>query len=202
MTIAQGKSVGRKILRNLLVFFLLYGASSYSISLFEYTYFNLTGTTIFGIQKSFDHLRRDELIDEFKRCGGPLFGANALETEKEFDKIIVRCGRFWPFYRYSLEMPATDMIPGAFIKNPDEPETVTQTKETLIQNTFIINGAFFIISIVVFSISVFSAYTFTVKKDEEKGFKRAFHAFVSSFIMTVTFVSMMFFVDPIFSLGW
>ncbi|MCP5207966.1 MAG: hypothetical protein H7A01_12220 [Hahellaceae bacterium] len=202
MTLTKNKTIGAKVLKNLLVFFFLYGAGSYSISVFEYTYFNLTGKALFGIQASHVEITRDELIEEFNRCDGPLFGANSLETENELDMIVVRCGRYWPFYRYSLELPATNMIPGAFIKNPQESPDVAEAKSNLIRNTTVVNGAFLCMSVMVFLMAVFAAYIFAIKKDEEKGYKWSFHAFVSSILMTVTLTGILFLVDPLFSLGW
>ncbi|PIE43488.1 MAG: hypothetical protein CSA50_05085 [Gammaproteobacteria bacterium] len=200
--LTENRSTSAKILKNLLVFFFLYGAVSYSLAIFEYTFFHLSGKALFGVARSYQELSREQMIEEFHLCGGPLFGANTLETEHAGDPIVVRCGRFWPFYRYSISLPANNMIPGAFIKNPEEPIEVTKAKRRLIDNTTVINGAFVCLALIVVALALFSAYQFIVKKQDEKGFKWAFHAFVSSLIMTATFVAVMFFVDPVFSLGW
>ncbi len=202
MKLADNPSPGAKILKNLLVFFFLYGAISYSLSLFEYTFFHLSGNALFGVSHTYNTITREEMIEEFHRCDGPLFGANTLETETALTPIVARCGRFWPFYRYSVLIPANNMIPGAFIQDAQEPAEVTQAKRELIRKTTFINYAFLALSTGVMGLALVSAYQFLVRRREERGFKWAFHAFVSSLLMTVTFVGVMFFVDPVFSLGW
>lgn len=198
----EKRSKSAKLLRTLLVFFFLYGGISYSLSIFEYTYFNLTGQALFGVSKSFDTITKEELIEQFHRCGGPLFGANSVETEQINDPIVVRCGRFWPFYRYSMILPANGYIPGALIKYPDQPPEVTEAKDNFVQNTSLINGAYLLLSIIVFALTLLAIYHFFVKKDEAKGYKWSFQAFASSILMTITYVGFMFFIDPVFSLGW
>ncbi|PID42278.1 MAG: hypothetical protein CSB48_10855 [Proteobacteria bacterium] len=202
MKLTENQSSSAKILKNLLVFFFLYGAVSYSLSLAEYTFFHLSGKALFGVERSHESLSREKMIEELHLCGGPLFGANTIETENALDPIVARCGRFWPFYHYSVILPANNMIPGAFIKNPEEPAEVTEAKHHLIRNTTVVNLAFLLLSVIVTGLAGFSAYQFIVKKQDEKGFKWAFHAFVSSLFMMVAFVGIMFFVDPVFSLGW
>ncbi|MFD2230294.1 hypothetical protein [Alkalimarinus sediminis] len=202
MADSQPRSKRTQLIRTLLVFFFIYGGVSYSLSLFEYTYFNLTGQALFGVSKTIDSISKEELINEFHRCGGPLFGANSVETEQLNDPIVVRCGRFWPFYRYSMIVPANGYIPGALIKYPDQPAEVTQAKEDFIQNTTVINGGYMLLSLIVFSLTLLAVFHFFVKKDEEKGYKWAFQAFASSLLMAITYVGVMFFVDPVFSLGW
>lgn len=202
MKLAENGSPGAKILKNLLVFFFLYGAISYSLSLFEYTFFHLSGNALFGVSQTYPHISQEEMIAEFHRCGGPLFGANTLETPHALDPIVARCGRFWPFYRYSVVIPANNMIPGAFIQDPQEPQEVTAAKQALIKKTRFINIAFLSLSVGVLALALVSAFQFLIRREEEKGFKWAFHAFISSLLMTLTFVGIMFFVDPVFSLGW
>ena len=82
MDISKPRSKKAQIVRTLLVFFFIYGSTSYSLSIFEYTYFNLTGQALFGVSKTIDSITKDELISEFHRCGGPLLAANSVETEK------------------------------------------------------------------------------------------------------------------------
>jgi len=191
-----------KTLRIFLIFFFIYGGISYSLSIFEYTYFNLSGQALFGVSKTIDSITKEEMITEFHRCGGPLFGANSVETEQINDPIVVRCGRFWPFYRYSMILPANGYIPGALIKYPNQPTEVTEAKKTFIQNTTLVNSAYMLLSIIVFSLALLATYHFFVRKDENKGYKWSFHAFASSLIMTVTYLGFMLFLDPVFSLGW
>lgn len=198
----QIRSRKTQVIRSLLVFFFIYGGISYSLSLFEYTYFNLSGQALFGVDKTIEHITKDQLIEEFHRCGGPLFGANSVETESINDPIVVRCGRFWPFYRYSMTVPANGYIPGALINYPDQPTEVAQAKEDFIQNTTVINGGYMFLSLVVMSLTLLALFHFFIRKDEEKGYKWAFQAFVSSLLMAITYVGVMFFVDPVFSLGW
>ena len=191
-----------KILRTFLIFFFIYGGISYSLSIFEYTYFNLSGQSLFGVSKTIDSITKEEMITEFHRCGGPLFAANTVETEQVNDPIVVRCGRFWPFYRYSMVIPANGYIPGALIKYPNQPIEVTEAKETFIQNTTLVNSAYMLLSIIVFSLALLAIFNFFVKKDEDKGYKWSFQAFASSLLMTITYVGFMLFLDPVFSLGW
>ena len=94
------------------------------------------------------------------------------------------------------------MIPGAFIQDPQEPQEVTAAKQALIKKTRFINIAFLSLSVGVLALALVSAFQFLIRREEEKGFKWAFHAFISSLLMTLTFVGIMFFVDPVFSLGW
>ena len=202
MKTSENSSKRAKLLRTLLVFFFIYGGTSYSLSIFEYTYFNLTGQALFGVSKTFDTISKENLVSEFHRCGGPLFGANSVETEHVNDLIVVRCGRFWPFYRYSMILPANGYIPGALIKYQDQPPEVAEAKEDFIQNTTVINGGYMLLSLIVFTLTLLAVFHFFVKKDEEKGYKWAFQAFASSLLMAITYVGVMFFVDPVFSLGW
>lgn len=202
MADSQTRSKKTQLIRTLLVFFFIYGGVSYSLSLFEYTYFNLTGQALFGVSKTIDPISKEQLINEFHRCGGPLFGANSVETENINDPIVVRCGRFWPFYRYSMIVPANGYIPGALIKYEDQPPEVAEAKENFIQNTTVINGGYMLLSLIVFTLTLLAVFHFFVKKDEEKGYKWAFQAFASSLLMAITYVGVMFFVDPVFSLGW
>ncbi|WP_250655726.1 hypothetical protein [Alkalimarinus coralli] len=198
----EKRSKKSQLIRILLVFFFIYGGASYSLSIFEYTYFNLTGQALFGVSKTIDSITKDELIIEFNRCGGPLFGANSIETDNLNDPIVVRCGRFWPFYRYSMILPANGYIPGALINYPTQPPEVTAAKENFIQNTTLVNGAYMLLSLIVFTLTLLAIYHFFVRKDAEKGYKWAFQAFASSLLMAITYVGVMLFIDPVFSLGW
>jgi hypothetical protein len=191
-----------KIVRTCLIFFFIYGGMSYSLSIFEYTYFNLSGQALFGTSKTIDSITKEEMISEFHRCGGPLFGANSIETEQVNDPIVVRCGRFWPFYRYSMILPANSYIPGALIKYPNQPPEVTEAKETFIQNTTLVNSAYMLLSTIVFFLALLATYHFFVKKNESKGYRWSLQTFASSLLMTITYVGFMLFLDPIFSLGW
>jgi len=191
-----------KILRVFLIFFFIYGGISYSLSIFEYTYFNVSGQAFFGVSKTINSITKEEMVSEFHRCGGPLFGANSVETEQVNDLIVVRCGRFWPFYRYSMIVPANSYIPGALIKYPNQPDEVTEAKKTFIQNTTLVNSAYILLSVIVFSLALLAIYHFFVKKDEDKGYKWAFQAFASSLVMTITYMGFMLYLDPVFSLGW
>lgn len=202
MSLSQQNSKYAHILKILLVFFFVYGGLSYSLSLMEYTWFHLSGKAVFGVEQRITQIDRDGMIAEFNRCGGPLFAASTLETEQAGDLITVRCGRFWPFYQYSLELPANPYIPGAFIKNADEPNEIQSKKADLIEQLSTINLCFFVLGTVVLGMALAAAFAFVVQKNQAKGYKRAFHSFVSSILMVVSYTGIMFFVDPMFGLGW
>lgn len=191
-----------KVLRTLIILLFIYGGFTYSLSLMEYTWFQATGEPVFGVSQSYDSLTDQQLGQAFLNCGTHLVAATGVATEEIGDPIVVRCGRFWPFYRYSLEVPAHPKIPGALITYEDEPAHITEAREKLTQNVRLTSYAWMALAAGVFGLSVTTLYQFAVRRDQDKAFKWGFQTFISSLLMMATYVGFSFWIDPLFRLGW
>ncbi|WP_369600397.1 hypothetical protein AAIA72_11165 [Hahella sp. SMD15-11] len=196
-------SPGRQsiLLRRLLFLVFAYAGLAYGGSLLEYTLFNLTGKSIVTPERHYTTITKDELVAEFQRCGGPLFGATGQTTAPN-EPMLARCGRYWPFYRHTIELPANPLIPGAFVVTPQESPEARDARESFMSHVSIINGGFALVAALVVGITLMGVYRFVVQKDEEAGYRLTFKAFVSSFLMLAAYTGLMLFVDPTFSMGW
>ncbi|ABC33454.1 hypothetical protein HCH_06833 [Hahella chejuensis KCTC 2396] len=190
------------ILKRLLFLVFIYAGLAYGLSLLEYTVFNLTGWSPVSIERSVELRSREEVKKEFDLCGGPLFAANAVVSAREGDPLLARCGRFWPFYHYTIEATAHPLLPGSFILYPDEAPEAATARENFIINMQVVNGGFALVALFVIGLSCFAGYRFLIRKDEEAGYRTAFHGFISSFLMLACYSGVMFLIDPTFSFGW
>lgn len=157
-----------RVLRTLIILLFIYGGFSYSLSLMEYTWFQATGDPMFGVSERYETVSDDQLSQLFLNCGTHLMGATGVATEEVGDPIVIRCGRFWPFYRYSLEVPAHPKIPGALITYEDEPQDITEARQKLSQNVRLTSFAWMALAAAVFGLSVTTLYHFALKRDQEK----------------------------------
>ncbi|RMF15926.1 MAG: hypothetical protein D6758_08940 [Gammaproteobacteria bacterium] len=199
----QPTSPGRQsvILRRLLFIVFVYAGLAYGGSLLEYTLFNLTGSTVATPVRSYTTITPEQIKQEFLQCGSPLFAATGTTSEPG-EMILTRCGRYWPFYRYTVEMPANPLIPGAFVLSGDEADEARAQREQFMNHVSIINGGFALVSCLVLGMTLLAVARFAVRRDEEGAYSLAFKAFVSSFLMLAGYTGFMFFVDPTFRLGW
>lgn len=191
-----------RLLRTLIIILFTYGGFSYSLSLMEYTWFQATGEPVFVVSERYESLTDEQLGQAFLNCGTHLLGATGVPTENVGDPIVVRCGRFWPFYRYSLEVPAHPKIPGALIRYADEPQDITEARQQLVQNVRLTSYAWMALAAGVFGLSAVTLFQFAVRRDQDKAFKWGFQTFISSLLMITTYVGFSFWVDPLFRLGW
>lgn len=191
-----------RVLRILITLLFIYGGVSYSLSLMEYTWFQATGNPVFGVSERHETFSEQQLKQAFLECGTHLMGATGVPTANAGDPIVVRCGRFWPFYHYSLEIPAHPNIPGALITYEDEPEEITETRAKLVQNVRLTSFAWMALGAAVFGLSMVSLYHFAIRRDTEKAFRWGFQTFISSILMMGTYVGFSFWIDPMFRFGW
>lgn len=191
-----------RVLRTLIILLFIYGGFSYSLSLMEYTWFQATGEPVFGVTARYQTLSEGELSQAFLDCGTHLMGATGVSTAEVGEPIVVRCGRFWPFYRYSLEVPAHPKIPGALIRYEDEPPEITDARHKLVENVRMASFAWMALALGVFSLSLTTLYQFAIRRDQDKAFRWGFQTFISSVLMMATYVGFSFWIDPLFRFGW
>ena len=191
-----------RVLRVLITLLFIYGGISYSLSLMEYTWFQATGNPVLGVSEQYQNFSENELNQAFLDCGTHLMGSTGVVTAEVGQPIVVRCGRFWPFYRYSLEVPAHPKIPGALIRYESEPEEITAARHELAENVRMTSYAWFALAVGVFGLSLVTLYQFAVRRDQEKAFRWGFQTFISSILMMSTYVGLSFWIDPLFRFGW
>lgn len=191
-----------QVLRTLLIILFIYGGVSYSLSLIEYTWFQASGEALFGVEEHYESMTEEQLQQAFRECGTHLMGATGVATEDIGTPIVVRCGRFWPFYRYSLEVPALPQIPGALIRYDSEPPQITQSRTMLTGDVRLASYAWMALAVVVLGLSFVSLYHFAVRRDPERAFRWGFQAFLGSVLMLATYIGFSFWIDPMFRFGW
>ena len=187
--------------RKMLVFIFAIGALLYGTSLAEYCLYHLTGTTPFPVDKVYTQISDEALKQEFLTCKAPLFGASSRSATAG-EPMLARCGRFWPFYYYTVELPASSRVPGAFIAYEGETPSDKQQREAFMRRMTFIHGGFLIVSLGVIGLAVFGLYTYVVREDAWRGYRFTMQAFISSFFMMGGFVGLLFFSDPTAGLGW
>lgn len=190
------------VLRTLIILLFIYGGFCYSLSLLEYTWFQATGKPVFGVSERYESFTDEQLKQAFLSCGTHLMAATGVTTEQAGDPIVVRCGRFWPFYNYAIEVPAHPWIPGALIEYADEPEAITKSRDQLVQNVRLTSYAWMALAAAVFGLSSVTLYQYAVRRDQDAAFRWAFQTFISSLLMMGTYVGFSFWIDPLFKYGW
>lgn len=191
-----------RVLRTLIIALFIYGGFSYGLSLMEYTWFQATGNPVFGVSERYQSLTENQLDQAFLNCGTHLMGATGVTTESVGDPIVLRCGRFWPFYRYSLEVPAHPKMPGALIRYQEEPPEITEARESLVEKVRLTSYAWMVLAFGVVVLSAITFYHFAIRRDQDQAFKWGFQTFISSILMMATYVGFSFWIDPLFRLGW
>lgn len=190
-----------RVIRRLLIFFFVLGSLAYSLSLIEYGAFRLTGKAWLGVHQSFDTLSEEQLKQQFLTCGTHLLGAGGV-VHQAGEPMVARCGRFWPFYRYSIQLPAHPMIPGALIAYAEEPAAIRDARTRLIDNVRLLSAAWMGLSVLVIGLAATAGWQLIARRDEDKAYRWAFQAFASSVLMVLAYVGLMFWIDPHFGLGW
>lgn len=189
-------------LQRLLILTFLSGSIIYSLSLLEYTFFHLTGKSVLPVSHTYSTLTEEQWLSEIRRCQSPLFAATAQVTEQPGIPIRARCGRYWPFYSYQVELPASSWIPGAFVLYEGESEEAKLARESFITQMQGAHGGFALLALFILGMSGRAIWQWVANRNEEAAYRNAFHAFVSSALMVAAFTGLMFFVDPTFGLGW
>lgn len=191
-----------RVIRTLLILLFIYGGISYSLSLIEYTWFQATGEPVFGATEQYQSFDDNQLREAFLECGTHLMGATGVTTPAVGTPVYVRCGRFWPFYRYSLQVPAHPKIPGALITYDSEPAAISQSRQELVSSVRLASYAWMGLAVAVLGLSLLTLYHFAVRRDSERAFKWGFQTFISSLLMMITYVGFSFWIDPFFRYGW
>ncbi|QCF24668.1 hypothetical protein [Hydrocarboniclastica marina] len=191
-----------RVIRILLILLFVYGGISYSLSLMEYTWFQATGEPVFGASEHYEEFDENQLRQAFLECGTHLMGASGITTPEAGTLIYVRCGRFWPFYRYSLQVPAHPKIPGALITYEDEPDSISESRAELVKSVRLASFAWMGLALGVLGLSLTTLYHFAIRRDSEKAFKWGFQTFISSLLMMATYIGFSFWIDPLFRYGW
>ncbi|MFE8070254.1 hypothetical protein QQM79_04275 [Marinobacteraceae bacterium S3BR75-40.1] len=189
------------LLRTILTLFFIYGGLSYGLSLLEYNSFLITGKAVFGVQQRYDSLSEDQLKQAFLDCGTHLMGATGVNVSASGEPVVVRCGRFWPFYRYSLEVPAQPEIPGVLIASEDQPPGMAQAHARLVHQVRLVAIAWMTLSVLISAMALYALWLL-YRRDLARSLRWGTRAFVSSVLMTLLYLAVMFAVNPLFRYGW
>lgn len=176
-----------RVLQFLLIGLFLYGSFSYSLSLLEYTWFQTQGTAVLGVSESYSQLTIPQRATLNDACSSHLLPAAGIELTAQDERVVLRCGRFWPFHRYSIEVP-------------NDPVSMDLTNDNT-RTIYLINMIWLGVSAGVLGLAGFTVYK-VVRRDESGAYRWSLVAFASSILMVALYVGLMFWADPHFGLGW
>ncbi|WP_148864656.1 hypothetical protein [Marinobacter fonticola] len=176
-----------RLLQLMLIGLFLYGSFSYALSLLEYTWFQTQGSAILGVSESYSSLTTAQRAALDDKCGSHLLPAAGIALTAEQARVVLRCGRFWPFHRYSIEAPNG---PVSIDLSDDNTRTI-----------YLINMTWLVLSAAVMSLAGYTVYR-VVRRDESAAYRWSLVSFASSLLMVALYVGLMFWADPHFGLGW
>lgn len=176
-----------RVLQFMLIGLFLYGSFSYSLSLLEYTWFQTQGTAVLGVKESYSSLTAPRWARLNEECSSHLLPAAGIELTPEDERVVLRCGRFWPFHRYSIEVP----------NDPISMDLTNDNTDTI----YLINMIWLVLSATVLGLAGYTVYRI-VRRDESGAYRWSLVSFASSILMVALYVGLMFWADPHFGLGW
>lgn len=173
------------VLQLLLIALFLYGSVSYGLSLLEYTLFQTRGVPLSGSSQPITHADYRSLV---QRCGSQLLPAAGIQPPAAGESIMLRCGRFWPFYRYTVHARQS-------------PETLGLTNPAPTQ-VRLINHLGTALAAIVIGFAGMALYQLVIRRRTTTAYRWSFLAFGTSLVMVGGYVGLMFWADPHFGLGW
>lgn len=191
-----------RLLSLILIGLFLYGGFSYSLSLLEYTFFQVSGQPVFGVTQTYTQMSDTQRKQLIRDCGTQLMGANGMAAVPSGSSVVVRCGRFWPFYRYSLRVPASPAIPGVDVKAPAAAPGKPTSALINHSSVRLLNYVTFVLAILLFATSTFASWQIVRRKDERKARRWSLRAFAGSMIVVATYMGMTAWMTPDFAMGW
>ncbi|MEQ5835841.1 hypothetical protein [Marinobacter sp. NFXS9] len=177
-----------KRLQILLIGLFLYGSLSYSLSLAEYTLFQLRGEALFSPSLTFTNVNTPELDRLDTDCGTQLLPAAGRAPAALGEPVVLRCGRFWPFYRYSIQAPQTRASLDLGDDNNGAIRTVNQVTLALTLLLVALIG-------VILGLGL-------ARRDARHTLHWSLVAFAASLALAGAYTGVMFMTDPHFGLGW
>lgn len=174
-----------KLLQLLLIALFLYGSISYSVSLLEYAAFQIRGVPALGAAKPVGTPDYPALI---QRCGSQLLPAAGVAPPAVGEPVVLRCGRFWPFYRYAIETRQTRQTLTL------APATHTQVR--------LINQVTAGLALLIIALAALALYRLVMRRQVTAAYRLSALSFASSLVMVGSYVGLMFWTDPHFGLGW
>lgn len=187
-----------KILRFMMIGLFLYGGISYSLSMIEYTLFQTTGTAIFGVSQTYTQINENQLSQSVSDCGTQLLGAGGITVASTGDPVNLRCGRFWPFYRYTVQAPAQGSMHG--VKIVEQGISAADARQVKMVSAG--NYVSMALAVLSLGLSACALAQIVVRKDDQQAYLWSFRGFVASVAVVGIYVGFMFWADPDFGLGW
>ncbi|MAA64864.1 MAG: hypothetical protein CL581_08825 [Alteromonadaceae bacterium] len=187
-----------KILRFMMIGLFLYGGISYSLSMIEYTLFQTTGTAIFGTSQTYTQISENQLSQAVSDCGSQLMGAGGITVANTGDPVNLRCGRFWPFYRYTVEAPAHGSMHGVNVIDQGVSASDARQVKVVRSGSYVA----MVLAVLSLGLSACALVQIVVRKDDQHAYRWSFRGFVASVAVVGLYVGFMFWADPNFGLGW
>jgi hypothetical protein len=116
---------------------------------------------------------------------------------------VVRCGRFWPFYHYSVQVPADPAFPGIEVAGRDSADDeVRSSAPAYVGTARFINYVTMVLSVALVAASTLALYQVVGRRNEQAAHRWSLRAFVASVLLVAAYLGMMAWATPHFAMGW